>query len=320
MNWALLLALAQVIQGTLAPRLAVMDSAEDVVEFHRTARADGGEVFTGEIRGAKAIVSGGVLSIDLGGWKKFDLRRDGAGDELCEIDFPLPGPVFRSYPVRVRMRRADGPARVAVTTRAYVPGSAKIGGREVAFGFQFDPKKNNATADDGWQLVDGDEFFVMKERPVYHAAGAYFSIGEVDLTHGSFTLTPRSANEYTRILLKPGEIFPDFSFIDFEGRAHRLSDYAGKRVLLDFWATWCPPCIDAIPKLRALHAGGLEIVGMNVDRDVGKARAMQLEWVQAPLASIREIVEKRAHIETYPTYVLLDGGRRIVAVGDDALK
>jgi len=44
----------------------------------------------------------------------------------------------------------------------------------------------------------------------------------------------------------------DFSLIDLDGQTHQLSDYAGKVVLVSFWATWCPECILEMPSLEAL--------------------------------------------------------------------
>ena len=45
----------------------------------------------------------------------------------------------------------------------------------------------------------------------------------------------------------------NFSLQDIHGKTHALSDYRGKWVIVNFWATWCPPCLDEIPELVEFH-------------------------------------------------------------------
>jgi len=60
-----------------------------------------------------------------------------------------------------------------------------------------------------------------------------------------------------------------FRFQDTQGKTHTLSGYRGKWVLVNFWATWCPPCLDEIPELVALHERHkdkkLVVIGVAVD-------------------------------------------------------
>lgn len=52
--------------------------------------------------------------------------------------------------------------------------------------------------------------------------------------------------------ISDGQSFPDISFVDQDGRDLKLSDYSGSVVLLNFWATWCPPCRVEMPSMEEL--------------------------------------------------------------------
>ena len=70
----------------------------------------------------------------------------------------------------------------------------------------------------------------------------------------------------------PGEVMaPDFELIDTEGQTHRLSDYRGKAVIINFWTTWCPPCREEIPSMNrawnSLKQDDVIMLGINMGED-----------------------------------------------------
>jgi peroxiredoxin len=64
---------------------------------------------------------------------------------------------------------------------------------------------------------------------------------------------------------------PDFSLKDENGKVHRLADYRGKVVVLNFWATWCPPCREEMPAMERAHqkvkGEKIAIIAVNVGED-----------------------------------------------------
>jgi thiol-disulfide isomerase/thioredoxin len=75
---------------------------------------------------------------------------------------------------------------------------------------------------------------------------------------------------------KPGSLAPDFEISAFDGARHRLSDFRGKPVYVNFWATWCGPCREELPEMRELldrHENELAVITVNRREPLDRAKA-----------------------------------------------
>lgn len=74
----------------------------------------------------------------------------------------------------------------------------------------------------------------------------------------------------------PGVALPDFNEKGLTGEPLSIAKYKGKIVLVNFWATWCSPCMDALPNIidayKKYHDKGLEIIGINLDKDADELK------------------------------------------------
>ncbi|WP_026280475.1 TlpA disulfide reductase family protein [Thioalkalivibrio sp. ALE28] len=82
------------------------------------------------------------------------------------------------------------------------------------------------------------------------------------------------ASADTLTVIEPRPDAPSLQLEDLDGHAHTLRDYRGRVVVVNFWATWCPPCRDELPSLQRLWEGlgpdGLVVLGVNVGEDADR--------------------------------------------------
>ncbi|MCE2861208.1 MAG: TlpA family protein disulfide reductase [Opitutaceae bacterium] len=169
--------------------------------------------------------------------------------------------------------------------------------------------------------------------PVFRVGSRYLAPKSVDMLTGEVVFEERPASDYTRFDANPGQLMPDFDFVDLDGRKRRLSDYRGKYVLLDFWGTWCGPCIAEMKHLDPIYAKygprGFEVIGMIMEKTSGgltpEQYAADLEkvrtfiakaghrWVQATQQSIERVAIDVIHVNAYPTCILLDPEGRVLS-------
>lgn len=118
---------------------------------------------------------------------------------------------------------------------------------------------------------------------------------------------------------------PDFTLPSFEGKDVKLSDFRGKYVLIDFWATWCKPCIAEIPFLKQAKERfgpkGFEIVSVCIDRMDTKPRWTKLiedhqtNWPQLfdGMGETSEMYD----IKAFPTLILLNPEGEVITTSVD---
>lgn len=126
--------------------------------------------------------------------------------------------------------------------------------------------------------------------------------------------------------LKVGDTVPDLLFdqvINYQDTVFKLSDFEGKALILDFWATWCVPCVASVPKLEQLqqeNSDDLQIIMVTVD----KAENIQRFYSNAPKLLLPTAMYSKEHPvaklfphSAIPHYIWIGKDRRVLAITEN---
>ena len=161
----------------------------------------------------------------------------------------------------------------------------------------------------------------------------YISKWNQPISDDAFVFTPsgsaRAVNsvkqQQTRSASQIGSEAPDFTLADTQGRPVHLQDLRGKVVVVDFWATWCPPCREQMPHLQQIHQQfsdkGVVVLGIDVGEDgplvsqFARASAYTFTLLLGSEPGVTELY----FVDGFPTTLVVDRQGKIVyrAVGGE---
>lgn len=161
---------------------------------------------------------------------------------------------------------------------------------------------------------DNRAAMVQKTSIVIPESGS--DAGKTPFDIGQVTLQPE-------VKLKLGGSAPDFAVKTLEDQSLKLFDFRGRYVLLDFWATWCGPCVAEMPNLKATYdafgkGGRLVMISLSLDSNREQPRKFAethgIHWIQVHLDErLKDIVTSSYGVYAIPSILLIGPDGKIVA-------
>lgn len=123
--------------------------------------------------------------------------------------------------------------------------------------------------------------------------------------------------EMENVGLSDGQTAPDFKLETLEGKEVSLSDYRGQRVIVNFWATWCPPCRAEMPDFQKLYEEeDIEILAVNLTESEQNQAAITDFTKELGLTfpipmDYKSVVSQMYEVQAYPTSYMIDSEGKI---------
>lgn len=120
--------------------------------------------------------------------------------------------------------------------------------------------------------------------------------------------------------IRKGDLAPDFELPTLDGEVVRLSDYRGKRVMLNFWATWCPPCRAEMPDMQKFQDNNdVQVLAVNLSETESSPNNVP-QFVDELNLSLTIPLDEESSISNeyrvvaYPTTYMIDSDGRIQSI------
>ncbi len=158
----------------------------------------------------------------------------------------------------------------------------------------------------------------MKDKEAYQR-----NLAEISMLYPATKAGKQAARKVAAAAVKAGGDPIAFTTKDIEGKDVSPADYQGKVLLIDFWATWCRPCMDEMPNVVKLyteyHTAGFDILGVSLDREGDLARLQKItqeqhmpwrqiydgKWWQAEIAQLHDV-------QTIPFTILIGKDGKVI--------
>jgi peroxiredoxin len=115
----------------------------------------------------------------------------------------------------------------------------------------------------------------------------------------------------SQVAVADGDSAPEFSLQDTDGIPHSLAEHRGSVVVLNFWGTWCPPCLKELPGLSRFADEHPEVLVLGVAVESGSTKRLAAEKerldIRFPVVAADQLVQSAYGVRVLPTTFVIDG-------------